>query len=165
MSFGQPLPQVRPLVVFGILVVALALQTTSLNALTIGGIKADLVLVVVLCVALLAGPAAGAIYGAIGGLMEGYLQGSHLGVLGVTRALAAFLVGTIEMRVAPDRVVIPAATVLAGSLVAHGLYFLMAPEFPIGRPMRIAIAESLLNMVFAPVAYSALARWALVKRR
>ncbi|MBI3946222.1 MAG: hypothetical protein HY321_09910 [Armatimonadetes bacterium] len=165
MSLDRPLPQLRPPVVLAMLIVALALQTTVLSAAAIGGIKPDLVLVVALCTGLLSGPAPGAACGAAAGLMEGYLQGTHLGALGATRALAAFAVGMVETRLVQDRVVIPSVMVLLGSLAAHGLYFIMAPEFPVGRPVRIAVTESLLNMVFTPLVHLSLARWGLAKRR
>lgn len=160
MSLEPPVPRIRPVPAGVALVLALALQTTVLNALSIGGVKPDLVLVVALCAGLIAGPGPGAVCGAAAGLLEGYAQGQHLGSLGISRAVAAFIAGMVETRLLRDRVVVPVATVLLGSAVAHVLYFVLAPELPIARPARIALIESLLNMLVTPPVYLALARWA-----
>lgn len=160
MSLQQPMPRIRPVAAGVALVLALAVQTTVLNALTIGGVKADLVLVVALCVGLIAGPGPGAVCGAAAGLLEGYAQGQHLGSLGLSRTVAAFIAGMVETRLLRDRVVVPVATVLLGSAAAHALYFVLAPELPIVRPARIAVIESLLNMLLTPPVYLVLTRWA-----
>jgi len=165
MNLDRPAPQVRPLVVAAAMIAALALQTTVLNSVTIGGVKPDLVLVLAMCAGLLSGPGMGAMYGAAAGVLEGYAQGSHLGSLGVSRALAAFLAGTVETRLLRNNLVVPAATVFLGSAAAHAIFFVMAPAFPIARPLRIAAMESLLNMLIAPVCYAALARWGRGRRR
>lgn len=165
MSFERPQPRLRPLVFLGALALALALQTTLLNALSIHGVKPDLMLVVAICAGLLGGPGTGAAVGAVAGMMEGFAQASHVGSLGLTRALAAFMAGTIETHLLRDNVVVPVVTVSLGSLVAHTLYFVMAPELPMTRPIRIGAIESLLNMLFAPPIYLALARWGRTYRR
>ncbi len=165
MSFQRPTLHARLPVVGAALVLALALQTTVLNAVAIGEVKPDLVLVVAICVGLLAGPGAGAVCGAAAGLLEGYAQGLHLGSLGVSRTVAAFVAGTVETQLMRDKVVVPAATGLMGSLVAHVVYFVLAPELPIARPLRIAVVESLYNMLLTPPVYLALARWGFIYRR
>lgn len=165
MSLDRPTPRLRMPVVIGAMVVALALQTTVLNSVAIGDIKPDLVLVVALCAGLMVGPGTGALIGAVAGLLEGYAQGAHVGSLGLSRAIAAFLAGTVETHVMPDNVIVPMITVLLGSLAAHAVYFIVAPEFPMARPIRIGMTESLLNMVFTPPLYLALARWGLTYRR
>lgn len=165
MSIERPTLHARPLVVGAALVLALALQTTVVNAVAVAGVKPDLVLVVALCVGLLTGPGNGAVCGAAAGLLEGYAQGQYLGSLGLSRTFAAFVAGTVETHLMRDKVVVPAITVLIGSLVAHMVYFVLAPELPIARPLRIAIIESLFNMVVTPPVYLALGRWAFVYRR
>lgn len=165
MSFDRPTPRLRLPVVIGAMIVGLALQTTVLHAVSIGGVKPDLVLVVALCAGLIVGPGTGALIGACAGLLEGYAQGAHIGSLGLSRALAAFLAGTVETHVMPDNVIVPMITVFLGSLAAHAIYFVVAPEFPIARPLRIGMTESLLNMLFTPPLYLALARWGLTYRR
>ena len=160
----RPVPRLRPLVFLVAFVLALALQTTVLNSLAIAGVKPDLVLVVGLCAGLLAGPGAGALYGAAAGLMEGYAQGMVVGSLGISRLSAAFLVGPIETRLLQDNVIVPTAMVLVGTLVANGVYFILAPQFPLARSLRIAGMEALLNMIVTPLLYLALARWGRVYR-
>ncbi|MDH7569861.1 MAG: LytS/YhcK type 5TM receptor domain-containing protein, partial [Armatimonadota bacterium] len=159
MTWQQPLPRLRPVVVVPALLVALALQTTWLQRIAVAGVAPDLVLVVALCAGLLDGPGSGAVYGALGGLMQAYAQGLHLGSLGVTRALAAFLAGMVETRLLRDSVIVPMGTVLCCSLVAHAFYFVMAPELPVARPLRIALVETGLNVLLAPFAYAFLTRW------
>jgi len=165
MSLDRPTPRLRLPIVIGAMIIALALQTTVLHAVSIGGVKPDLVLVVALCAGLIVGPGAGALFGACAGLLEGYAQGAHIGSLGLSRALAAFLAGTVETHVMPDNVIVPMITVFLGSLAAHAIYFVVAPEFPIARPLRIGMTESLLNMLFTPPLYLALTRWGLTYRR
>ena len=165
MSLDRPIPRLRVPVVAGTMAVALALQTTVLNSVSIGDVKPDLVLVVALCAGLMVGPGTGALIGAAAGLFEGYAQGARIGSLGLSRAIAAFLAGTVETHVMPDSVIVPTITVFLGSLAAHAVYFAVAPTFPIGRPLRIGLTESLLNMLFTPPVYLALARWGLTYRR
>ncbi len=165
MSLDRPTPRLRVPVVIGMMALALALQTTVFSSISIGDVKPDLVLVVALCAGLLVGPGTGAIVGAFAGLFEGYAQGERIGSLGLSRAIAAFLAGTVETHVLPDNVVVPMVTVFLGSLAAHAVYFAVAPTFPIGRPLRIGLTESMLNMALTPLVYLALARWGIAYRR
>lgn len=165
MSLDQSSPQLRPLVLLVALFVALALQTTVLAGLSVRGVKPDLVLVIALCCGLLAGPGVGAVWGATAGLIEGFAQGMHVGSLGMSRTVGAFLAGRVETHILRDKVVVPAGTVLLCSLAAHAVYFVMSPEFPVARPLHIALVESLLNMALTPPIYLALLRWGLAYRR
>lgn len=165
MSFDRPTSHLRPVVVLAIFMLALSLQTTVLSGISISGVKPDLVLVATLCIGLLTGPGTGAVLGAVAGMMEGYAQGMHLGTLGFSRSLASFLAGTVETHVQSDHVVVPTLTVMIGSLAAHAVYFVMAPEFPLMRPLRIALIETLLNMIFTPPLFMILARWGFSYRK
>jgi rod shape-determining protein MreD len=143
--------------VLAALAVALALQTT-LARFSIGGNTAvDLVLVVVIYVALAGGPVTGLLAGTAGGLAQDALGGGLVGVGGLAKTLAGFVVGIvgahfIVAQPVPRFVVFVVAT-LVHAACFYGLYALIEPRgFPVVAALTQAVGNGLVGVAAFQVA-------------
>lgn len=73
-------------------------HATLAPALTIGGVTPDIPLIVVLLLALRRGPEFGCLGGFAAGLLQDAAAGGLLGVQGLTKAVAGFVVGGVGTR-------------------------------------------------------------------
>ena len=72
---------------------ALAVQTTLARFVISGGVRVDLVLVVVVYIALTSGSVTGVWTGTVGGIAQDALSGGLIGVGGLAKTIVGFLVG------------------------------------------------------------------------
>ena len=138
----------KTLILFVVMVAAMSLQSTVIPVLSIGGVRPDLVLVVVVSAALTAGRETGLICGVFGGLLQDLLSVGPFGYNTLSKMLLGFLVGLYERKVNQGSLLLPLLAVAAATVGAAVLsvVFLLA----YGQERQIA---SLLVQVLPATAY------------
>ncbi len=111
-----------------LLIAAFVLDMSLGSRLTIGAVRPDVTLaaLVPLAMAVRSGPAAG--LGLMAGLLEGSFVSLSLGSLAVSRTLAGWAAGLLEQRLFRDNLVVTMAAGVMASLIADGVFFLLAPQ-------------------------------------
>ncbi len=148
------------------IVLALAVQTTLARFVISGGVRVDLVLVVVVYIALTSGSVTGAWTGAVGGIAQDALSGGLIGVGGLAKTIVGvgglaktivgFVVGVTgsQFIVARPlhRFVVFVAASLAHAVCFHGLY-VMLPSGGVGASATAVLGEALANALVGVVAF------------
>lgn len=104
------------------LTAALALQTTLAGFAVEGGVRVNLVLVVVVYAALSFGPVTGLLAGSGGGLAQDALAGGVVGIGGFSMTLAGFLVGVLGAQFIVSQP-LPRLIMFVGATLLHELVF------------------------------------------
>lgn len=145
-------------------VVAVVLQTALFPALTLGGFRPDLLLLVVLAVALRDGPGAGVRIGAIAGLVHDLLvTQAPLGLGILVLAAIGYAVGVTRPYLAPGSVTAPLLLAfVTGGLVTAG-YGTLAGLLGDDRTTVTLLAQgalsvALYNTLLAPIVLGAVQR-------
>ena len=142
-------------VVFGLILQATVLAELNLFGL---GLKPDFVLITVISYGLLKGPFYGAGLGLAAGLAADLFTGGVLGIGALSRMVAGFLAGLLEKTIFKDNLLVPALSLLAGTVVAEGIFLLIhsALAWHFGSILFLIprlLAISLLNALVAPIVY------------
>lgn len=135
------------------LVTGAALQRAWPQALRVGNVGPDLVLVTVACIGITRGRVAGYAAGVLGGFLVGALgEGSFAAVM-VGLMLVGFLAGQARGRVFADHILVAPVVALMATVIASVIYLIVSPPShllpwvgEVGRLM-------LYNAVVSPVAY------------
>lgn len=121
----------RVLIWFVIMLMSVSLQSTVIPVISIGGIRPDFVLVVVVSVALTRGKETGLLCGAFGGILQDLLSAGPFGLNTLTKMLLGLLVGFYERRVNQGNLLLPLVAIAAGTVGATVIsaLFLLAYGF------------------------------------
>ena len=103
---------------FVVMLLAVSLQSTLIPAIAVGGIRPDLVLVVVVSAALADGKETGILCGIFGGLLQDLLSAGPFGVNTLSKMLVGLLVGIYEHKVNKKNLFMPLVAVSAGTFAA-----------------------------------------------
>ena len=106
-----------------LMAIAALLQSTAFNRLTIGGVKPDLVLLLVVIGTLLYGPRVGVLWAFAGGLFLDILSGGPLGSSSLALMAAAVVAGIGHTTLSRFNVLVPLAAIVFGTLV-YGLVYI-----------------------------------------
>lgn len=134
------------------LAVALFIQVTLLNFLSIWGVKPDLVLIIVTFNAFLRGSREGALIGFIGGLFEDLAVGSYIGMNALSTMAAGYLVGLTESKLYRDSSLMVVALVWIASFTAQILSYILLSMIDV----YIAPGVALFNVIIPTATYTAL---------
>jgi rod shape-determining protein MreD len=155
--------------VFLALAAALALQTT-LAGLTVGGVRAvNLVLVVVVFAALAFGPVTGLLSGVAGGLIQDALAGGVIGLGSLAKTVVGFVVGVLGAQFIVSQP-IPRFVMFAGATLLHELCYQGLSALVELRGMRFGLAvvltQAVVNAILGVLAFALVERGpGLVQRR
>ncbi|HVL69083.1 MAG TPA: rod shape-determining protein MreD [Vicinamibacterales bacterium] len=125
----------KVIAVLAALVVALLFQTTLAGMSLEAGTRVNFVLVAVVYVALALGPLAGLLAGAAGGLVQDAVAGSIVGIGGISKTLAGFLVGVLGAQFIVSQPV-PRFVMFVGATMVHELCFQSLYALVEGQPVR-----------------------------
>ena len=103
---------------FVVMLLAVSLQSTMIPAIAVGGIRPDLVLVVVVSAALADGKETGILCGIFGGLVQDLLSAGPFGVNTLAKMLVGLLVGIYEHKVNKKNLFMPLVAVSVGTFTA-----------------------------------------------
>lgn len=146
----------RALVWFFIMSLSVAVQSTLIPALSIGGIRPDFVLVVVVSAALAEGSETGVLCGVLGGLLQDLLSAGPFGINTIAKMLIGWGVGFYERKVNKGNLLLPLLAVTAGTIGATAVSagFLLAYGMGAGIPaltMRMLPTVAYHILLAAPI--------------
>ena len=119
----------RVLVIAGILLFSIVLQSTIFARINLFGVIPDLILVVTVCFGLLYGSLSGLYVGLAGGFLLDLAGGGILGINVLTKALLGYGAGYVGKTVFKDNIFIPLATVAIATLAGEITAFLFLTAF------------------------------------
>lgn len=145
-----------------IIVVALLIQLTLINSITILGLKPDLIMVVVVVFSLLKGEKEGTISGFASGLLQDIFSTSLLGINALAKTVIGFTCGILKEKIFYEHILflIPVITFIA-SFMQSILIFLLLRAFGIEYGLawsikQIAIPEALYSSLLSPFIFLAI---------
>ena len=121
--------------------------------LSIRGYPANLALTALLVSSLYGNSVQGCKLGLCMGLLEASFAARFVGSIIVSRVLIGFAVGSLEERLFRDNVVIAIITAFVGTLLAEGLFYLIAPQPHVVRWFTSVGVEACLNTLLAIIIY------------
>ncbi|MBO2522177.1 MAG: rod shape-determining protein MreD [Firmicutes bacterium] len=142
---------------------ALAVQTSLFAGLDLGGIRPDLVLVVVVAYALASGAWEGALLGLAAGFLVDLYGGRLIGVGTLAKAAAGALAGFLGEKAFREHALVHAAAIFVSSLGSNGVYLVLARAFGLDWPLgwgigRVILSGALYDALAGIVLYPLLAR-------
>lgn len=128
------------------------LETTLFSHFSIRGMVPDLVLIFVSFFAIVNGSRSGFAYGFLCGLFEDLYLGRFIGMNALAKAITAYLVGKLEMRVFKDNILVGFAGVIAATVINEAfLLILAALSWP-----KLVLGPSMVYNLMGQVAYNSL---------
>ena len=149
----------RPAAVAGVLIVAIALQSTLLTKVTILGVIPQLAFVVVVSLAYLEGEKAGVVVGfAAGLLVDLLLPLSIVGLTALVYTSIGYLIGTARQITSGESVWVPVFAVALASAVAEFSYAILAIMMgerwvSLGYTAKVAGLVALYNTLLTPFVF------------
>lgn len=134
------------------LAVALFLQVTLLNFISVFGVKPDLILIIVVFNAFLKGSREGALIGFLGGLFEDLAIGSYIGMNALSAMAVGYLVGLSESKLYKDSSLMVVFLVWLSSFVAQLLNYILLSIMEV----YINPGVALFNVIVPTATYTAL---------
>jgi len=126
-----------------VMLLAVSLQSTVIPVLSIGGVRPDFVLVVVVLAALSGGRETGVLCGVLGGLLQDLMSVGPFGLNILAKLLLGLLVGFYERKVNQGNFLLPLVTIAAGTVGAT----ILTAVFLLAYGRSEAIPALLLQMV------------------
>ncbi len=145
-----------------IIVIALLIQLTLINSITILGIKPDLIIIIVVIFSLLKGEKEGTISGFASGLLQDIFSTGLLGINALAKTVTGFICGILKEKIFHEHILflIPVITFFA-SLMQSILIFLLLRAFGVEYNLawslkQIALPEALFNSLLSPFIFLAI---------
>lgn len=145
-----------------IIVVALLIQLTLINSITILGLKPDLIMVVVVVFSLLRGAKEGTVSGFASGLLQDIFSTGLLGMNALAKTVIGFFCGIIKEKIFREHIlfIIPVITFIA-SFIQSILMFLLLRAFGIEYGLawslkQVALPEALYSSLLSPFIFLAI---------
>ena len=155
----------RLLVLAGVLVVAVLVQSTVLARLRLAGVRPDLLVLAVVSVAVATDPTTGAVFGFVAGLVADLLFDLPVGVSALVYTAVGFAVGTVRVYVTSHRPLVHLALAGAASLASVWCCGLLLRVFDLSSWATVTRAGPLValyNLLLTPFVYPVV--WALTER-
>ena len=145
-----------------IIVVALVIQLTLVNSVTILGVKPDLIMVVVVVFSLLRGEKEGTISGFASGLLQDIFSTGLLGINALAKTVIGFFCGILKEKIFYEHIlfIIPVITFIA-SFIQSILIILLLRAFGIEHNLawslkQVALPEALYSSLLSPFIFLAI---------
>jgi rod shape-determining protein MreD len=145
-----------------IIIVALLIQLTLINSITILGLKPDLIMVVVVVFSLLKGAKEGTVSGFASGLLQDIFSAGLLGINALAKTVIGFTCGILKEKIFHEHILflIPLITFIA-SLMQSILMFLLLHAFGIEYNLawglkQVALPEALYSSLLSPFIFLAI---------
>lgn len=106
----------KPFVWALVVVATLVIQATLLPLVAVGGVKPDLLLLVVVSAGLLLGREHGVGMGFFAGLLQDLASGNIFGVSVLSKTATGFVAGSMERKVFKENVLLPVLAVMAATV-------------------------------------------------
>jgi len=139
-----------------IIVVALLIQLTLINSITILGLKPDLIMVVVVIFSLLKGEKEGTISGFASGLLQDIFSTGLLGINALVKTVIGFTCGILREKIFHEHILflIPVITFIASFIQSILIFFLLRTfgiEYNLIWSLKqVALPEALYSSLLSP---------------
>ena len=139
-----------------IIVVALLIQLTLINSITILGLKPDLIMVVVVVFSLLRGEKEGTISGFASGLLQDIFSTGLLGINALAKTVIGFTCGILKEKIFHEHILflIPVITFIASFIQSILIFFLLRTfgiEYNLIWSLKqVALPEALYSSLLSP---------------
>jgi rod shape-determining protein MreD len=146
----------RTLLLAGVIVVSLVLESTVLAHLRVGGVHPDVLVIVVVAVAMTDGPVTGATFGFAAGLVSDLLSANPVGVSALVYTVIGFGVGVGRVYVTSSSTLVHLLLAGAASFVSVWLAGLVLRVFDLSSwdfLLRTAPLVALYNLLLTPLVF------------
>ncbi|NLJ41730.1 MAG: rod shape-determining protein MreD [Clostridiales bacterium] len=148
----------REIVILGVLLINLAIQTSLFPFIEIMGVKPDSLLALTVSFALLGGNPTGAVVGFLGGLFQDILSGHNVGLSALQYMVVGYIAGTMYDRVYGDNYFVPLfSTAVAGilkQLIIVAYNFFARTDIPLKWALyRIILPEVVYTLILTPLIF------------
>jgi rod shape-determining protein MreD len=149
----------RVLVVAGIILTGLLLQTTVFSQLRLLGVKPELMFAVTVLIAILEGPNQGAVVGFVSGMTQDFLLNAQpKGLTALSLTLLGYSMGMVRTYVVSPSPLLPAMLVGLGTAVGVAFYqtlaFLLGQlSESIGYAVRVTALTGVYGAILTPIVY------------
>jgi len=139
-----------------IIVVALLIQLTLINSITILGLKPDLIMIVVVVFSLLKGEKEGTISGFASGLLQDIFSAGLLGINALVKTVIGFTCGILREKIFHEHILffIPVITFIASFIQSILIFFLLRTfgiEYGLAWSLKqVALPEALYSSLLSP---------------
>jgi len=145
-----------------IIVVAIVIQLTLINSISILGLKPDLIMVVVVVFSLLKGEKEGTISGFASGFLQDIFSSGLLGINALAKTVIGFTCGVLKEKIFYEHILflIPVITFFASFLQSILIFFLLRAfgiEYSLTWSFRqVALPEALYSSLLSPFIFFAI---------
>lgn len=145
-----------------IIVVALLIQLTLINLITILGVKPDFIMVVVVVFSLLKGEKEGSISGFVSGLLQDIFSTGLLGINALAKTVIGFTCGIVKEKIFHEHIlfIIPVITFIASfmqSIIMLLLLRAFGTEYNLAWSLKqVALPEALYSSLLSPFIFLAI---------
>ena len=154
----------KPLMWALVVVVSLLIQATLLPLVAVGGVKPDLLLLVVVSSGLLLGREHGVGMGFFAGLLQDLASGNIFGANVLSKMATGFVAGSMERKVFKENVLLPVLAVMAATVFNGAVMLAVMAILGMGVEWSASLAHTLFvtgyNVVLAIPVHQAVYRLA-----
>ncbi|MFY9177829.1 MAG: rod shape-determining protein MreD [Caldicoprobacterales bacterium] len=153
----------REMVILGILLLNLIVQSSIFPFIEIFHVKPDSLLTLVVSFALVAGNPTGALVGFCGGLLQDLFFGNNLGLYALQYMIVGYLAGLLHGRLYVDKVFIPMLAIIPTNLLKQTVmlvynFFSQSGMFQDRMFIQILIFETIYTIVLMPFVFSSIVK-------
>lgn len=107
-----------------LLIISLVFQTFPQDLIALGGIRPDLIFIVVICLSLLRGSREGMFVGLWGGILKDLTSGLSGGACTLSLTISGLLAGLLKNFFFKENILVPLFVVLLGTVIKEIIFFL-----------------------------------------
>lgn len=153
----------REVVILGILLFNLIIQSSIFPFIEIVHVKPDSLLALVVSFTLLAGNPTGALVGFFGGLIQDILFGNNIGLNALQYMIVGYIIGTMYGKLYVGKFIIPIFALVIGDLIKHSVIlvynFFIQSGIPFNKAvLQIVIPETLYTLIVMPFIFAAISK-------
>lgn len=153
----------REIVILGILLLNLVIQSSIFPFIEILHVKPDTLLALVVSFALLAGNPTGAVVGFFGGLFLDILFGNNIGLHALQYMIVGYLIGTLYGKLYIGKFLVPILAVIVGNIIKQSIMlaynFFSQSDIPLDKILfEIMVPEILYTLILIPLVYHLVVR-------
>lgn len=141
----------RPFVWGLVIVITLVIQATLLPLITVGGVRPDLLLLVVVSAGLLLGREQGVGMGFFAGLLQDLASGNIFGVSVLSKTAVGYIAGHMERKVFKEKVLLPLLAVLVATVFNNAVMIVLLVFFGFKVDVRTAVDNTLFVLGYNAV--------------
>lgn len=131
-------------IVILLLIISLVFQTFPQDLIALGGIRPDLIFIVVICLSLLRGSREGMFVGLGGGILKDLTSGLSGGACTLSLTISGLLAGLLKNFFFKENILVPLFVVLLGTVIKEIIFFLSVCS------LGLTLDAGRLKLIFPP---------------